>query len=61
MSDEQITYVPRPYATTKDEPGALAAVYRFVLDCHAKKGVATKDAAPIEHSEEVSHVDQRPD
>jgi hypothetical protein len=61
VSDAPVTYVPRPDATPKDELSALAAVYRFLLDCHAKKGVATNEAASIGHKEEVSHVEQQPD
>jgi hypothetical protein len=61
VSDVPVTYVPRPDATPKDELSALAAAYRFVLDCHAKKGVATKVAASIGHKEEVSQVERQPD
>jgi hypothetical protein len=32
-----IAYAPRPDALPEAELSTLAAVYRFVLDCHAKK------------------------
>ncbi len=39
-SAARISYAPRPDATPKGELNALAAVYRFILDCHAKKETA---------------------
>ena len=43
----------------------LANVYRFILDCHAKKVAAEpdscNDAAIVRNTEEVSHIEQRPD
>ena len=36
-----IRYAQRPDATPEAELSALAAVYRFVLDCRAKKEAAT--------------------
>ena len=43
MSSPRITYTPRPDATLESEALVLASVYRFILDCHAKKkgGVST--------------------
>ena len=35
-----ITYASRPEATPEGELSALAAVYRFILDCNAKKKAA---------------------
>ena len=61
MSDLPVSYVSLPDTTLKDELIALAAVYRFVIDRHARKVDPTKDAALIGDREEVSHVDQRPD
>jgi hypothetical protein len=61
MDSLRIIYNPRPDAASIAELGALAAVYRFVLDCHAKKEGATKEAAVIRHKEEVSHAEQQPD
>ncbi len=37
MSNPQIAYAPRAGATPETEISALANVYRFVLDCRAKK------------------------
>jgi hypothetical protein len=36
-SATQILYSPRRDVTPDGELNALAAVYRFILDCHAKK------------------------
>ncbi len=40
MSSSRILYTPRPNATPESESNMLAAVYRFTLDCHAKKNAA---------------------
>jgi hypothetical protein len=48
MSAPRISYSPRPDATVETEEQVLAAVYRFILDCHAKKkagGISTGDDA----------------
>jgi hypothetical protein len=37
MSSAHITYSQRPEASAKNEFTALANIYRFILDCHAKK------------------------
>ena len=37
MDSARIIYTPRPDATPESEATALAAVYKFVLDCRAKK------------------------
>ena len=37
MSEARIVYTPRPDVTSESEAVALAAVYRFLLDRHAKK------------------------
>jgi hypothetical protein len=47
----------------------LANVYRFILDCHAKKMAVEPapepdgrdDAAIVRYTKEVSHVEQRHD
>ena len=36
MSESRIVYTPHPEATPETEASALASVYRFLLDCHAK-------------------------
>jgi hypothetical protein len=65
MDSPRITYTSRPDATPEAELNVLANVYRFILDCHAKKMAAEpdscNDAAIVRHTEEVSHVDQRSD
>lgn len=65
LRSPRITYTPRPDATPEAELSALASIYRFVLDCHAKKIAAEpdscNDAAIVRNTEGVSHVDQRPD
>jgi hypothetical protein len=65
VSDIRIAYVQRPDATPEAELNVLANVYRFILDCHAKKIAAEldscNDAAIVRNTEGVSHVDQRPD
>jgi hypothetical protein len=44
----QMAYEPRPEATLEGERAALAAAYRFILDCHIKEeggcGAAHNDA-----------------
>ena len=40
MSGLAINYAARADATTETELSAVANVYRFVLDCHAKKDAA---------------------
>ena len=66
MSDApHLIYTQRADTTAETELNALAAVYRFILDCHAKKVAAEldscNDAAIVRNTEGVSHVDQRPD
>ncbi len=65
MSSPRIIYTSRPDATLEAELNVLANVYRFILDCHAKKLAAEpdncNDAATVRNTEEVSHVEQRLD
>ena len=44
MNSPRITYTPRPDATPEAELSVLANVYRFILNCHAKK-LATEPAS----------------
>ena len=37
MPETSVRYTPRPDSTLEGELRALANVYRFILDCHAKK------------------------
>ncbi len=48
MSNPRIIYRPRPDTTPESELNALAAVYRFILDCKAKK-----EAAPASRSDDA--------
>ena len=36
-----MTYEPRPEATPECELNALAATYRFILNCHKEKAAGT--------------------
>jgi hypothetical protein len=36
-TNEMVHYIPRPDVTPERELEALAAAYRFVLDCHKRK------------------------
>jgi hypothetical protein len=40
MDSARVTYAPRADATPEGELAALAAVYAFILECHAKKKAA---------------------
>jgi hypothetical protein len=68
-STATIVYVPRPGATAEEELDALANVYRFILDSHAKREAAEaasetggrSDAAIVSDTEGVNHVEQRAD
>jgi len=53
MSSARITYTPRPDATPESELDALAAIYKFVLECHASK----KAADPTGDLNEVKEVE----
>jgi hypothetical protein len=44
MGSARIVYTPRD-ATPEGELNALAAAYRFILDCHTKKKV-TRPSSP---------------
>ncbi len=51
MSSPRIAYKARPDATPEGELNALAAVYKFVLDCRAKKKAAPATAPDDAKSE----------
>jgi hypothetical protein len=40
MNSTHVTYTPRPDATPENGLSTLAAVYTFVLQCHANKNAA---------------------
>ena len=62
MDKRAITYTTRSDAPPETEISALANVYRFVLD---RKEAATSPVshahASVRGTEEVSHVERRPD
>jgi hypothetical protein len=37
VDSTRILYTPRPGATPEGEVAVLASVYRFLLECHAKR------------------------
>ena len=59
MDSPRITYTSRTGATAEAELNVLANVYRFILDCHAKKMAAEpvpepdtwNDAAMVRNTE----------
>ena len=53
MDKPAISYAHRPDATPEAESSALTNVYRFVLDCHAKKGAAT---SPVSRPDDGTKV-----
>jgi hypothetical protein len=44
MSSPRITFASRPDATPEAEVNVRANVYRFILDCHAKKMAPEPDS-----------------
>jgi hypothetical protein len=67
VNSPRFTYTSRPDATPEAELNVLANVYRFILDCHAKKMAAEpapepggRDDVSITIGKEVSDVDHRP-
>ena len=68
MREPRIIYRPRAAATPEAEREALAQVYRFVLDCWAKRRKASSEpdgssntAIASDTEEVMRNVDQRPD
>ena len=55
MGRPRIVYAPRADATPEEELVALASVYRFVLDCHARKKGASP-SAPDNARKEINCV-----
>jgi len=61
MTNPAITYAPRPDTTPETEISALGNVYRFILDCHAKKnaaGVTSTNGDDAKGSQNVSRHTQ---
>jgi hypothetical protein len=44
VSEPAVSYKPRSDTTPESELATLAAVYRFIIDCHAKREAA---ASPV--------------
>jgi hypothetical protein len=70
VSRPKVIYHPRPNSTPDAELDALSAVYALALRrYYQSKGTAEpasesdgcNDAAVVRNTEEVSHVEQRPD
>ncbi len=63
MNASRIIYRPRPDATPETEVATLAAAYRFVLDCYAKKrgGVPSTadDAKEIKDDRATARIPQQ--
>ena len=56
MSDARcVIYTPCPDATLESEAAALASVYRFVLDCHAKKKAAGAGSNNVDEAKGSKH------
>jgi hypothetical protein len=49
VSSSYITYVPHPDTKSEAELSALAAVYKFVMDCHAMKNPAASPSERGKH------------
>ena len=59
MSSPRMTYTRRPDATPEGELDALAVVYRFILDCRAKKVGRPTTSGP-DDAKEITSVRARP-
>ncbi len=61
MNSPRVQYVPREDVTPETELSALGNVYRFILDCHAKKnaaGVTSTNGDDAKGSQNVSRHTQ---
>jgi hypothetical protein len=56
-SERRITYVPRPGCDTETEVDALAAVLRFVLDCHRSRKAAEQSARNDAKETDIDRAD----
>jgi hypothetical protein len=59
VDSARIIYTPRPDITPESEATALAAVYKFVLDCRAKKKGRPTTSGPDDAERESKHHDFR--
>lgn len=57
MPDSGIFYATRPGTTPEAELDALASVYRFILDCRAKKE-GGPETAPKDAKGSLKHEDR---
>lgn len=60
MSSPCIVYSPRPDAAPESEANALASVYRYILDCHAKKKAA-RPGSPDDGEESKNDPTAKPE
>jgi hypothetical protein len=64
VTGAKVTYTPHPGATREAELRTLSNVYRFILDCHAKKKAAPAsrpdDAKLIKSVRAKSIIPDRP-
>jgi hypothetical protein len=61
MSRPTASYAQRLDNTPEAELSALASVYRFILDCHAKKNAASVDSANGDDVKESKNESRRKD
>jgi hypothetical protein len=54
VSESVISYAPRTDATPEAELSALVNIYRFVLDCQAKKKAGGSDAGEDDAERDLS-------
>jgi hypothetical protein len=59
MDNLRIAYVPHAIATPEDEVAALASVYRYILDCHAKKEAALESRPDDVRKDQDAHTATR--
>ncbi len=61
MDKPAITYAAHPDATSEAEISALANIYKFILDCRAKKEAAgPRQAGNLEDEKGSMHDSRRP-
>ena len=56
MPEITVSYPPRPDTTQEAELNALATVYKFVLDCHAREEAAPRQSRPNDAKESNGSV-----
>jgi hypothetical protein len=55
VSEPLVTYEPRPDTKPESERATLAVVYRFIIDCHARRKAApeSRPENPERRSDEI--------